>query len=239
MISVFKREFKSLFCGYRAYSFMAIFALCYLAVRMVYNYLLLYDKTYGLLNQEYILVLLPAAFALAVPVITFSMFEEERRGALIPFLRSLPLTENDLFLGKCLSRVALLGVVYSALIIIDVLLGFYSGAPAFTLIYSIISYLLISFLMLALNIFLACACKNKFIALGVGYGINAILITITIIRYVGSRTFFRILEPMSIFGTYSTAVFGVLDLSYVFLWISLCGLFAYLSYVTFKKEFRF
>lgn len=238
MFSIFNREFKSLFCGYRAYSFTAIFAICYLAIRMIYNYTLLYDKVLGLLNQEYILALLPAAFALAAPVITFSIYEEERKKNVFSFLRSLPLSGSDIFWGKYLSRFALFGVVYLCLILIDILLGFYSGAPVFTVIYSAISYVIICAAILSLNIFFASVFKNKFVALGVGYGVSAILIALTFIRYIGSHTLLKILEPISVFGTYSSSVFGVVDVSYLFLWISFGGLFTYLSFSLIKKETR-
>ena len=238
MFSVFKREFKSLFCGYRAYSFTAIFALCYLAIRMIYNYMLLYDKLLGLSNQEYILALLPAAFALAVPVVTFSMYEEERKSDVFSFLRSLPLSEKDIFWGKFLSRAALFGVAYVGLIIIDVVLGFYSGAPVLTVMYSAVSYVLICTVLLSINVFLATAFKNKFVALGVGYAINVILIIFTIVRHIGSHTLLKILEPVSILGTYVPSVFGVVDISYLLLWISLGGIFTYLSYEFIKKEIR-
>ena len=238
MLSVFKREFRSLFCGYRAYSFTAIFAICYLAVRMIYNYMVLYDRLLGFINQEYILALLPAAFALAVPVITFSMYEEERRGDVFSFLRSLPISDGDVFWGKYLSRAALFGVVYSGLILIDVFLGFYSGVSVFTVIYSVVSYVLICFALLALNIFLACAFENKFVALGVGYGITGLFITLTLTRYMGSHILLKFFEPMSVLGSYTSVVFGVIDVSYIALWISLGGLFTYLSYYFIKKEIR-
>lgn len=239
MFSVFKREFRSFFCGYKAYSFTAIFAVCYLAVRMLYNYMLLYEKVMGLSNQEYVLAFLPAAFVLATPVITFSMYDEERKGGVFSFLRSLPLSAKDVFLGKYLSRFALFGIVYTVLILVDIILGFYSGAPVFSLIYSDICYILIFVAILSLNVFLATVFKNKFVALGVGYGIGAVLITLTFVRYTGTHTLLKILEPISIIGAYSSSVFGIVDVSYLFLWISLGGLFTVLSYIFSKKEIAF
>lgn len=238
MISVFKRELKSLFCGYRAYSFTAIFALCYLAVRMVYNYMLLYENIYGFLNQEYILALLPAAFAIAVPVITFSMYEEERKNNVFSFLRSLPLTDKSVFWGKYLSRFALFCIVYVILAVIDIVLGFYSGAPIFTVIYSSVCYILICAAVLALNIFLATVFKNKFVALGTGYGISAALVALTLTRYLMPHTVREIIEPISLFGTYTAAVFGVVDIAYLFLYVSVGALFTYFSYEFIKKEIR-
>ena len=236
MISVFKREFKSFFCGFIGYSFVGIFALCYLTIRMMYNYMLLYENIYGFMNQEYILALLPVAAVLATPLLTFTMYEEERNKNVFSFLRSLPLSVKDIFLGKLLSRLALLGAACIGLTLIDLFLGFYSASSIITVAYSALSYFLVCAVILFLNIFLATAIKNKFLSLGVGYGIGIVLAFFTFIRYMGGHVFFNIIEPLSFLGTYASAVFGVADLSYLFLWVSLGGSFAFLSYLCFKKE---
>lgn len=238
VFSVFKRELRAMFCGYRAYAFIAVFAICYLAVRMIYNYMLLYENVYGFTNHEYILALLPAAFAFAAPVVTFSMYNEERRNNVFSFLRALPLDGRAVFLGKYFSRLALFGAVYAVMVIIDVILGFYSGAPIFTAVYSAVGYILISMLMLSLNVFLATVFKNKYIALGVGYGISFVLTVLTVVRYSMTHVLCEIFEPISVFGTYTTAVFGDIDLAYIFLWVSLSALLTYLSYVFIKKEIK-
>ena len=238
MLSVFKREIKSLFCGYKAYSFIAIFALCYLAVRMMYSYMLLYENIYGFLNQEYILALLPGAFALAVPLITFSMYDDERKKNVFYFLRSLPISEAEIFWGKYLSRIALFGASYAVLLVIDAILGFYGASPVFTLIYSSACYVIICAAVLSLNIFLATVFKNKFIALGVGYGLSAVLIALTLTYYSMPMALREIAQTLSVFGTYTAAVFGVVDIAYLFLYVSLGGLFTYLSYALVKKEIR-
>ena len=238
VFSVFKRELRAMLCGYRAYTFIAVFSICYLAVRMIYNYILLYDNIYGFMNHEYILMLLPAAFAFAVPVLTFSMYSEERTNNVFSFLRSLPLSNRDVFFGKYLSRFALFGATYAVMLVVDVVLGAFGGAPIFTVMYSVLCYILIAAVMLSMNIFLATVIKNKYLALGVSYGISAILTVLTVTRYSMPRLLCEIIEPISIFGTYTTAVFGAVDIVYIFLWLSLSALFTYLSYVFIKKEIR-
>lgn len=238
MFSVFKRELRSLFCGYRAYAFTAIFAIGYLTVRMIYNYMLLYDNIYGFMNQEYILTMLPVSFALATPVITFSMYDNERKKDVFSFLRSLPLTATGVFFGKYLSRAALFGMVYLALTVIDVVLGFYSGAPIGTILYSALSYILICNCVLAVNVFLASVIKNKYVSLGVGYGVTAALTALTVTCYSMPRILIKIVTPISLFGTYTSSVFGMVDISYLFLWLSVGALFICLSYVFFKKEIK-
>ncbi len=238
MFSVFKRELRSLFCGYRAYAFTAVFAIGYLAIRMIYNYMLLYDNIYGFMNHEYILTLLPATFALAAPIVTFSMYDNERKKDVFSFLRSLPLTDKGIFFGKYLSRLTLMGIVYLILTVIDVVLGFYSGAPILTVLFSAVSYILICNCILAVNVFLASAIKNKYVSLGIGYGITAALTALTLTRYSMPRILTEIVTPISLFGTYTSSVFGMVDIAYLFLWLSVSALFICLSYIFIKKEIK-
>ena len=238
MFSVFKREFRSLFCGYRAYAFTAVFAIGYLAIRMIYNYMLLYDNIYGFMNHEYILMLLPASFALAAPIITFSMYDNERKKDVFSFIRALPLTDKGVFFGKYLSRLALFGVVYLALTVIDAILGFYSGAPILTVLFSAASYILICNCVLAVNVFLASVIKNKYVSLGVGYGVMAALTTLTLTRYSMLRILNIIVTPISLFGTYTSSVFGMVDIAYLFLWLSVSALFICLAYIFIRKEIK-
>ena len=203
---------------------------------MMYNYMLLYENIYGFMNQEYVLALLPVAAVFATPLLTFTMYEEERKKNVFSFLRSLPLSVKDIFLGKLLSRLALLGAVCIGLTVIDAFLGFYSTSSIITVAYSAVSYFLVCAVILFLNIFLATAFKNKLLSVGVGYGIGIVLAFFTFIRYMGGHAFFNIIEPTAFLGTYASAAFGVVDLSYIFLWLSLGGLFTFLSYRCFKKE---
>ncbi|MBQ8850325.1 MAG: hypothetical protein IJ011_08360 [Clostridia bacterium] len=238
MIAVLKRELKSLFCGYRGYAFIAVFAVGYCVIRMIYNYMLLYDNIYGFINHEYILMLLPAVFALAIPVMTFSMYENERKKDVFAFLRSLPLTSENIVFGKYLAKLLVFGVTYAVIIVVDCVLGFYSGSSVLTVIFSIISYLLICNCILAVNVFFASVFKNKFAALGAGYGIAIAFTALTVLRNFMSHIWSEIVTPISIFGTYVPSAFGVIDIASLFLWLSVGGLFIYLSYASMKKEIK-
>lgn len=217
---------------------MAIFAVCFCVVRMVYNYMLLYDVIYGFINHEAILVFLPVAVAMAIPVLTFSMYESERKKDVMSFLRSLPLRSGDVIFGKYLSRLVVLVGVYIVTVLIDIILGFYSGSHILTVVYSSVCYLLISVCVLSVNVFLASVCKNRFVALGIGYGVAVILTVLTALRYFVPHTLLEIMTPISLFGTYVSAVFGMVDIASLFMWLTVSGLFIYLSYIFVKKEIR-
>ena len=101
-----------------------------------------------------------------------------------------------------------------------------------------VSYIFIANCLLAINVFIASVCKQKIVALIVGYGVSAVFTVLTAVRFSVSHTVAEILTPLSLFGTYTSGVFGMIDISYVILWISVGGVFAYLSYLFMKKEIK-
>ena len=171
MITMYKRELRALYLGYRGYTFTAVFAVLYCAVRMVYNYFNIYKTSLGYFNAEYMLTFLPAAFALAVPVITFSIFERERKDESFTFLRSLPLRTRDVLLGKYFSLLTAFFIPYVLLIVLDLVLGAYSGVALLTVVLSHISYVLICNAMLSVSFFCAAFVKNRIVALLISYGV--------------------------------------------------------------------
>ena len=172
MMTIYKRELRALYLGYRGYTFTAVFAILYCAVRMVYNYFNAYAISLGYFNAEYMLTFLPVAFALAVPVITFSVFERERSDEAFTFLRSLPVKSASVTLGKYFSLLTAFVIPYVLLIVLDLILGAYSGVAVLTVVLSHVAYILICNAILAVSFFCAAFIKNKHAALAVSYGIS-------------------------------------------------------------------
>lgn len=238
MFAIIKRELRALIFSWRAYAFVAIFAVCSCALRLMYNFMSLYDSIYGFINHEYILTFLPAALALAVPVLTFSAYENERKNETFSFLRSLPLKATDIIFGKYLAFVALFGAVYAVMTLIDVILGFYTGTDILTAILSVICFLLLANVILAVNMLFSAVFKNRYAALGAGYAVSAVLIALTATRYFMPMLINNVITQASVFGSYTSVLFGLLDISSVVLWLSLGGLFIYLYYLVMKKEIK-
>jgi len=238
MFSVYKRELRDLFCGYRGYTFIALFSLGYCAVRMIYHYLCMYQLYQGVSNIEDILTFLPAAFALSVPVMTFSLYENERKNNVFSFLRSLPLTAENVVLGKYLALLTAFIAPYAVLIVSDIVLGFYSGVSALTIVSGIVAYIFICNAMLALNVFLSSAIKNKFVALGVSYGVSVALVALVATSHLMPHWLMSLVNHLSVIGTYTSVVFGHMDITAVVLWLTMVAVFGYLSFAVVKSEMK-
>ena len=237
MMTIYKRELRALYLGYRGYAFTAIFAVLYCAVRMVYNYFNSYEMSLGYFNAEYMLTFLPAAFALAVPVITFSVLERERKDDAFTFLRSLPLRSSGVVIGKYFSLLTAFLIPYLSFIVLDLVLGSYSGAAFLTVLLSHASYVLICNAILSVAFFCAVAIKNKIVALLVSYVISFGYIGAFALAQVVSVGIWReMLLRLSVFGTYTSVVLGRFDFTALFMWISESAVFLWLSFAAVKKE---
>ena len=238
MIAIIKRELRAHLFSWRSYAFIAIFALCSCALRMMYNYMSLYDVIYGFINHEYILTFLPAALALAAPILTFSAYENERKKETFVFLRSLPLKGTDIIFGKYLAVAALFGATYAVMTLIDIVLGFYKGTDILTAIFSIVCFLLLANVIISMNMMFSALFKNRYIALGAGYAAAIAFIALTVARYLMPMLLTDIVTQISALGAYTSVLFGLLDISSIVLWLTLGGLFVYIYYIVMKKEIK-
>ena len=237
MITVYKRELRSLYLSYRGYAFTAVFAVLYCAVRMVYNYFNSYALSLGYFNAEYMLTFLPAAFALAVPIMTFSVYERERSDEAYTFLRSLPIKPASVTAGKYMALFTAFLIPYLVLIVIDIVLGTYSGTAVATLIISLVSYILICNAVLAVSFYCSAVLKKKFVALGVSYGITVGYIGLYALAQALPVGIWReMLLKISMVGTYTSTVLGRFDLTSLILWLSVGAVFLWMSFAASQKE---
>ena len=143
-----------------------------------------------------------------------------------------------IFSWRAYAFVALFGAVYAVMTLIDVILGFYTGTDILTAILSVICFLLLANVILAVNMLFSAVFKNRYAALGAGYAVSAVLITLTATRYFMPMLINNVITQASVFGSYTSVLFGLLDISSVVLWLSLGGLFIYLYYLVMKKEIK-
>ncbi len=246
MLAIFKRELKAMLCGYRGYTFFGIFAIGFCIVRMVYHYLfirrdlfILSDAgaytNFSLTAPEYMLIYLPFVFVLALPILTFSLFDKERVHGTMGLLKSLPLTMTDVFFGKYLSVLTVFTASFGIMTLLTWFLGFYSRINILTVIISLVSYFLLGNSIMAIYIFISSVCKNKYVSLGISYGVAVVLCALAMLRSTVPTLWSEALERVSVIGSYLSSLFGVLDICTLVLALSTWAVFLYLAYINMKK----
>ena len=238
MITVFKREFRSFFMSFRGYAFAGIFAVATILIRMLYYYTALYEKLYGYMNIEYTLTYLPIAFVLAAPVLVFGAFADISNKGTRDFLKALPISNSDILFGKLLSAFSVFLATYGLVELVSWVLGFYGSGNAGTRFVFILGYILSSMAMLSIFCFVSLMIKNRLVALGVNYGIAIPCSLYCIFRGDMPKVLENILEPFSVIGAFNSAIYGIVDLASIILWVSVTAFFTMLTYFFFNKEFN-
>ncbi len=247
MLSVFKRELKAFFTGYRGYVFLIIFLVGFCIVKMVYNGmqvnpidLVLTDAEYGsiytLTGFGYMLSYLPIAFVLAVPLLTFGMFSSEREGGAMSFLRSLPFNSRDIFFGKYFAIISVFSVSFAFLSAVGFILGFYNDADVASVLLGLLFYIIVCHTVTVIDILIAVLCKNKFLSFGVSYGINLMFVILFAVRYAIPYTVGGAFDYLSLIGSYTPYMLGIIDLSALCLQVSISAFALYLAYKLSKRE---
>ena len=232
MISVFHRQWKAFF---HSWMFFAVCAALFAALGVL---VVTFHGAYGYSNVEYLLFLLMVVFSLLLPLLTSFVFKEERKRSIQRFLRTLPLSERDVVLGKYLSFLALIGGFSAILLLLPMLLGLWGTVNYASAYMAIFGFFLFALALLSVNFFLALCFKNPWISLSVSYGVTALLIAQIYLTDLLPSAIGDVLESFSLFGVYAPFIYGITDLRAVVLYLSVGALFLLLTVFSSEKLWK-
>ena len=243
MFTITKRELGGFLKSWRGYVFISIFTLIFSIFHFIYQghdiheiELLNMDGVYTFYILEQTLELLPLAFAVAIPLLTFDLFYNERSSGVGELLRSLPFSVRDMFAGKFHACEIMFVMAYALVNAVALLLGLYRNIEPMRIIIMTLSYLLVCNALLAINVFIAAVCKRRQVALSISYGVCILMVVLFLIGSKNVGVVANICSLVSVIGTFTPSLYGVLDLSAITLQITVRGVFVFLGYTYFKKD---
>ena len=223
MISVFHRQCKSFVYSWNIYGFFAAFFALLGALVMIFH------VSYQYSNVEYLLSYLTIVLSLLLPLLTAFVFKEERSAGVGRFLRSLPLSDRDIVLGKYCALLTLLGGLSFLLLLLPIFLGLWGMVYYASAYMAIFCFFLFGFAMLSVDFFLALCFKNHWIAFSVSYGVTIVLIALGYLSSYLPGIWSVAAEHLSLFAAFAPFVFGIVDLGTVGLYLSVGVLFLLLT----------
>ena len=232
MIAVFHRQWKAFAHSKMFYLFLTLVALG------LGGLVAMFHGSYQYANFEFVLWYFSVLFAFLLPILTVHSFSEERKNGMGAFLKALPISAKDIVLGKLLAGSALLLVISVVLLVIPILLGLWGSVYYPSAYVAIFAFLLLSVAMLALDTFLALMFKNFWVALGVSYAVMGAMLGLYYLAEVLPTPFSNVAVYASVFGSYSSFVFGMVDLGTVALYLSIGALFSFLSVLFANKVWK-
>ena len=225
MSAIFKREMRSYFTGVIGYVFLVI----YLAVAgVIFAYTTLFSMS-GDVTQFFTLMLLFSAVIL--PLLTMKSFSEERKMKTEQLLLTAPVSLTGMVFGKFFASYLMFAgaTVLSSLYFL--LLAPYTALKYTVLIGNVLALLLVGFVFICIGLFVSALSENQ---LSAAIGTIAIILGFLGIGLLGSlvpSTYWirSVFDALSIFTRFQSFTAGYFDLSTLLYYLSVGGVFLWLT----------
>ncbi len=225
MLAIFKREMRGYFTGTIGYVFLVIF----LAVAgLAFSYTTLFSMSADVTSYYTVMLIFSAVI---LPILTMKSFSEERKTRTEQLLLTSPVSIVSMVAGKFLASYAMFAGALVFTSFYFLVLIPYAQLKIAVLLGNVVALLLVGAVFISVGLFVSSLTENQLAAavgtiaillvfLGIGI-LSLLLPTEYWLRYV--------LDALSIFTRFSTFTNGYFDLASVIYYISVAGIFLYLT----------
>lgn len=232
MRAIYKREMRSYFTGTMGYVFLVLF----LAVAgLAFCYTTLFSMS-AEVGSFYIIMMIFSAIAL--PLLTMKSFSEERKSKTEQLLLTAPVSLGSMVMGKFLAAYTMFAgaALFSSLYFL--ILYRYAFIQVGILLGNIIALLLVGFVFISIGLFVSALTENQLAAaVGTIAIIMALLLVGLINTFLPASYWLRyVFDSVSIFTRFQTFANGYFDLSTVIYYLSMGGIFLYLTYRVYDRR---
>lgn len=231
MIAIYKKEMRTYFTTPLGYVFLAV-ALFVSAFAFALTTYYSSDPTSNTTSYFTIMIFLMAIF---LPILTMRSFSEERRTKTDQLLFTSPLSIFSLVLGKFLASLSMF-LIYVLISLIN-LIPLYANVAASAsqpngalIVGNLMALILVGACFIAIGIFASTLTENSAVAMVITIGILIGLLFIYFINLlINVPVLETIFEWLSTYGRFSSFTYGVFDIASLIYYLSLTGLFLFLS----------
>lgn len=225
MLAIFKRELKGYFTGVIGYVFLVI----YLAVAgVLFSYTTMMSMSSDM-STYYTLMLIFSAITL--PLLTMKSFSEERKMKTEQLVLTAPISLPAMVFGKFLASYVIFAGATLLTSLYFLLLIPYAPLKFGVLVGNAVAMLLVGGVFIAIGIFVSSLTENQ---LSAAIGTIAVILAFLGIGLLGSllpaNYWLRfVLDALSIFTRFQTFVNGYFDLASLIYYLSVGGIFIWLT----------
>ncbi len=232
MIAVFHRESGAFFRKPVGYIFFALFLLFSGLFVTAYHFY------YGSSALEYTLTYLTVCMALLLPLLTFSLFSAKKVQGEAALLRHLPLSAKEIFFGKYLTALLMLGLSCLILSLLPPLFSLYGKVNFLTAYAAVFGFFLLAHTFLSVGMFLFVSLRKPIIGILVSYVITGVCYSFGVLSNFLPAPFSKLLQYLSLFEMFTPFSYGIFDLRAVAFYLSVSAVFFFLSIKRFQKIYE-
>jgi ABC-2 type transport system permease protein len=225
MLAIFKREMKGYFTGVIGYAFLVIF----LAIAAIlFCYTTLFSMSADV-STYFTLMLIFSAVML--PILTMKTFSEEKKIKTEQLLLTSPVSIPAMVFGKFLAAYLIFAsaLVFTSLYFL--ILTPYASLEVAKLLGNIIALLLVGLVFIAIGLFVSSLTENQLTAAIGSMAIILVLLGLGIVSTLLPTNYWLrfVFDSLSIFTRFSNFTNGIFDLASVVYYLSVGGIFLYLT----------
>ncbi|MBT3310615.1 MAG: ABC transporter permease subunit [Desulfobacterales bacterium] len=228
---IFKKEFGSYFVSPIAYIVIAIFLL--VTGWFFFTTFFLYNQA----NLRGFFNLLPIIFSFVIPAVTMRLFSEELNVGSYETLLTMPVTFNDVILGKFFGSVAFIAAMLAPTLSYPIFISFLGNLDWGPVIGGYLGAILLGAAFSAIGLFASSLTRNQIIAFIIGMAICFIL------TLIDKMLFFLPKNLLGFFG-YLGADFhfrniskGIIDSRDILYFLSLSFISVYGTHLVMKRKY--
>lgn len=236
MTAIFKREMRSYFTTSIGYIFLAA-ALVVSAI--IFSISTVFSETADPSVYFSGLIFVLMVF---LPVLTMKTFSEEKRTKTEQLLLTSPVSTTQMVLGKFFSAFVMLVLFLALSLLFLIPVNFYvaensSGPNAALVLGNTMALLLVGMCFIAIGIFVSSLTENQFAAIVITIVILLVLMLINLFNsFIDVYAIRVILDWLSIFARYDAFTYGIFDIGALIYYISLAGVFIFLTVRVFESR---
>lgn len=231
MKAIFNREFKAYFNSMLGYVFLTIFLLLTGAMFFVIN---LYRAT-ATMTGFFLSINVWTIFFL--PMLTMRMFSEDRKLRTDQLLLTAPISISEMVLGKYFAAVCVLLLGTAVTLLYPIVISFFGLLPIAETISCYIGFILLCMAVIAIGAFMSSLTESQIVAAISTYGILIALMFLgNLASSISNEAIVKVLLWLSPTQRFSEFTMGILSLESVIYYISVIGLFLFLTVTAFEKR---
>ena len=233
MISAFavlKRELSAYFSSPIGYIYLAVFYV----FSGYFFFGVLYSNTTSLsnvFNGMFTIIML------LIPILTMRLMSEDLKNKTDQALLTAPISLLSLVLGKFLSALIVYCLGVAITLVYAIVIATFAP-PDWTVVFgNVLGMLLLGAALIAIGMFISALTENQVIAAVGGFAVGFSLILVnSLASLISTEWLKKFVSGLSFMERYDEFTNGILDISNIFFFISICAVFVFFTVRVFEKR---
>ncbi len=232
MFAIYKRELKSYFISAMGYVFLTIFMVIMGIVFVSYNI----NKNSANM-QAFYAAISPLYLIIFTVILTMRLMTEDKKNRTEVLLLTTPVSAGGIVMGKFFAAFTVYAAGVLSTLIFSAYVSIYSQVDLSVVIGGIIGLLLYGALFIAIGIFISSLTDSQVVAaIGTFCALFVLWLAESLVRSIPSSAITNMLYWLSLSSKYQQLSQGVLSLSHLVYFLSLTGLFVFLTTRVVEKK---